>query len=323
MSHDAPGDAPGVSPERAAPGAASLDRAKFLLARSRLLGRVSAFIFLLAAFAVLDGLQTLVRHEFNSIDLVPGESVLVSGMMPAGAKSHEDLVVEIDGDPGLTFTPLETYKGFWMGGHMWRAELKAAPDMRPGAATVTVVDVIKPDIAEGQSYDDRDRAILFGGKQNPALVHGITVWASESQRRAADDSLFRRFTGIQPFVLAGLCVFLALVAGLGNWLVFCRAESALAEHGVFVIHGVKDMAVAVKQALPGQRILATSGLRVAFSRLGKTFDIGEDMLLMNREWQAQAEGRILDVERLKAHALFPEDGVRPRYGWLVARKGGE
>lgn len=310
--------APETAPKNPAP-TLPLDAAKALLARSRFLGRVSAFIFLFAAFAVIDGLQTLVRHEFNSIDLVPGESVLVSGMLPADAKSHEDIVVEIEGDSGLRFTPLETYKGFWMGGHMWRAELSAAPDMRPGKAFVTVVDIIKevPDEAGGK--DARDRAILFGGRQNPALVHTVTIWASDAARTSADDSLFRRITGVQPFVLAALGVLLALGAAFGNWLLFTRAENALAEHQYFVVHGVKDMAVAVKQALPGQRLGATTGTRVAFFRLGKTFAIGEAMVLLDRLFQEQARGQILDVEKTKAHALFSEQGPQPRYGWIVTR----
>lgn len=287
--------------------------------RSRMLGQVSAFIFLFAAFAVIDGLQTLMRHEFNSIDLVPGESVLVSGMLPADAKNHEDLVVDMEGEPGLVFTPIESYKGFWMGGHMWRAKLEANTDMRPGKATITIVDIIKENLDASEGKDARDRAILFGGKQNPALIHSVTVWPSEAARQEADHSLFRRFTGIQPFMLAAIFVAQALCAGLANWRFFTCAEKALAEHQVFVVHGVKDMAVAVKQALPGQKPGADSGTRVAFFRLGKSFDIGEPMLLLDRQWREQARGRILDVEKSKAHALFDNDAPQPRYGWLVTR----
>lgn len=302
-----------------APPPSSLEGGRTLLSRSRLLGRVSAVIFLIAAFCVLDGLQTLVRHEFNSIDLIPGETILVSGMMPADARSHEDLVVEIEGDPGLAFTPLEVYKGFWMGGLMWRAELSASPSIRPGTAVVTVVDIVKPEVGKDDSYDDRDRSLLFGGRQNPALVHTVTVYATEAERRQADDSLVRRATGVQPFAVAAACALLGIAFGFANLRVFSRAERELAPHGFFVIHGVKDMSLAEKHALPGEKVLATSGYRASFTRAGQRFAADEPVALFDRAWNRRAQGRILDEDKLKGYALFPANGERPRYGWIVAR----
>lgn len=302
---------------RKSPDDSSLALAKSLLARSRFLGRVSAFLFILAAVAVIDGLQTLVRHEFNSIDLLAGESVLVSGMMPAGAKTHDDLVVEMDGPPGLTFKALETYKGFWMGGHMWRAELSAAPDMASGPVILTIVDIVKADVSDSQTKDERDRTLLFGGMQNPALVHTVTVYATEADRQAADNSLLRRLTGIQPFAVAALCVLLALLTGIANWLSFLRAEKGLALHDIYFGHAVKDMRVAVKQALPGQKLPAASGYKVSFSRLGRPMIVGDGARLLDRDWNERERGAIVEVDRLKGHALFPEDGVRPGHGWLV------
>lgn len=299
--------------------AVSFEMGKLMLSRSRFLGRISAFVFLLAAFSVFDGLQTLIRHEFNRIDLLPGETVFVSGMLPADAKSHEDLVVKMEGTPGLTFTPIETYKGFWMGGHMWRAELSAVSHMKPGKATVTIVDIINPEPESGEGKDSRDRAVLYGGQQNPALVHGVTIWASESERRGANHSFLLRLFSVQPFMLAAVCAALAIAVGIGNWRVFVFAEKALAVHEVFVVHGVKQMAVAARQALPGQHVSATSGIRVTFFHLGKHFNIGEPMVLLDRQWQEQGRGQILDIEKSKANALFADGTPFPRYGWLVTR----
>lgn len=296
-----------------------LAEGKTLLARSRLLGRVSAFIFLIAALAVFDALQTLVRHEFNSLDLIAGETLLVSGMMPADARTLDDLVVEYEGTPGLAFEPLETYKGFWMGGFMWRANLRADAHTQPGKSYITIVDVIKEQTAESGSMDDRDRSLLYGGRQNPALVYAVSVWPSEEARRAADNSFFRRFTGLPAFGVAVAAVLLAVAAGVINWFLFSRAEKALALHGVFYIYGVKDLAVAVKQALPGQRIPAVSGYKAIFSRLDQPFAVNDSVLLLDKDWNIQARGSILEVERYKAHARFAEGGVKPRYGWLIQR----
>ncbi len=312
----------GLSPDPApsamapAPGQGALQKAAALLARSRFFGRLSALIFLLAALAVGDSLQTLIRHEFNAIDLTPGESLLVSGMLPAKAKSHADLVLSIEGDPGLSFTPFETYKGFWMGGHMWRAELSAPPEARPGKAVITVQDLIPPPAEQGGeksagSIDERDTRILYGGKQNPALVFSVTLWASEQERRENDASLFRRLTGLPAFGIAVAAALLAFAAGFANWRTFSRAEKALAAQGVFFIHGLKD--------LPASGGPALSGFKAAFARAGEHIARGEEMILLDRDWKEQGRGRIIETDALKAQALIPHGGVRPRYGWLLMR----
>lgn len=297
----------------------SLADGKALLARSRILGRVSAFIFLIAVLAVFDALQTLVRHEFNSIELVPGETVMVSGMMPADARTIADLMIEMEGEPGLVFEPLETYKGFWMGGFMWRANLTVPMGTAPGKTYVTLVDIIKPEPGEGSGKDERDRALLYGGQQNPALVYAVNIWPTEDARRAADNSLFRRYTGFPAFGVAALAVLAAVLIGAANLREFSRAEKALALHGVFFIFGVKDLAVAAKQALPGQQVLATTGYKAIVARAGQSFTVGEPVELLDRDWQIRAGGSILEVDRTKAHARFPVEGVRPRYGWLLRR----
>ncbi len=284
-----------------------LSQAKTLLSRSRILGRVSACIFILAVLAVLDGLQTLMRHEFNSIAIIPGEQIFISGMLPGKASSHKDLVVFIEGDADISFTPVETYKGFWMGGQMWRAELKVPPDALPGAATIVIEDILPP---------DKKAVNIYAGQQNPALVFSVTLYPSFKELRAADNSLFRRYTGFPAFGVAAGMVLCAILAGIGNWFFFNRAESALALHGIFFIHGVK-----VLQKGDASSLWPESGYKIAFAHAGQKFLRHEPMRLLDPEWQEQGSGMVVEVTRIKAFALCPPDGVAPRYGWLVARTG--
>ncbi|MDL2267302.1 hypothetical protein LJC46_04860 [Desulfovibrio sp. OttesenSCG-928-G15] len=303
-----------ASPSPAAPAAPGLEESKALLARSRVWGKISAVIFLFAALAVVDALQSLVRHEFNSVDLVPGETILLSGMLPVSAKGIDDIAHSIEGNSGLSFTPVETYKGFWMGGHMWRAELAAAADAAPGKAVLVIEDSIPPKSDNPQNFDARDRAILFGGQQNPALVFNLTVWASEAQRRSGNTSLVRRMTGLPAFGLAAALVFLALLAGFLNWRTYSKAEVALARHGVYCIHGLKEQ-------LPEKGgPLVTPGYKAAFALAGTRLDMGDSVVLYDRTWAEQGRGRVVELNKGKAFALFPQSGVRPQYGWLVSRK---
>jgi hypothetical protein len=269
------------------------------------MGRVSAFIFFIAVIAVFDGLQTLMRHEFNSIDIVPGEELLISGMLPGGATSHEDLVVEMQGDDCLRFTPLETYKGFWMGGQMWRASLTAAMDCKPGKSVITVKDILPA--------EDKDKTV-YAGKQNPALVFGITVFADEDTRREADNSLIRRYTGLPAFGIAAVAILAAILAGIGNWLYYGRSEKVLAASGVFFILGVHEERNTPKKRVPIQ------GYKATIARAGERFFRNEPVILLDDHWQRQGQGEVTEVTKIKAFAYFPLDGVRPRYGWFLARE---
>ena len=251
---------------------------------------MSAVFFLLAAFAVLDALQTLMRHEFNRIDLIAGETVLVSGMLPAQAGSHADMDVYLEGDPIIRFDPQETYKGFWMGGRMWRASLSAYPFAHPGTAGFTITD-LTPE-----------------GQQNPALIFTVTVWPSAEALQKADNSLCRRYTGFPPFGAAVAVMLVALVFGAANALVFSSAERILALHGVFVLHGIAKFSDGSKP-----------GYKAAFARVGQDFMEDEPVFLLDTAWRMHGTGRMIEINKFKGFAFFPQTGERPRYGWLAVR----
>ena len=302
-----------------------LEKSQKMLARSRFFGRVSAIVFFLAALAIIDALQTLMRQEFNHIDALPGERISVAGVLPAGMTSHEGMQIIVEGDPGVSLLPFETYKGFWMGGNMWRASLVVAPDAGvtgggesagmhgengsvPGNAIVTIVDYLPLKKGTQASTDSEPEL----GQQNPALVYTVTIWPSEAARRAADISFCRRFTGFPAFFLAGLSVGLALLAGLANWKTFSLAERGLAGHGIFFIHGIKELIAGAKADGAEE-----SGSKVAFARLGRSLVVGDKVALVDRSWRECSEGRIVELTDIKGFALFPKEGVTPQYGWLV------
>lgn len=294
------------------PGVSELESGRKKLAFARLLGKISACVFLIAVLAVIDGLQTLMRQEFNAVSLCPGESATISGMMPLDTASHTDLAVELDNLSGLVFRPIESFKGFWMGGRMWRASLTASASASPGKGTLTVVDMV-PLKKVGQTTVPEEKGVpqpapanassatVMG--QNPALVYSVTVWPSAAERDAAVFSFLSRHTGQPPFVVAGAATALALLLGLGNFLLFSRAEKRLAHQGVYFIHGIKKK---------------DDGLHASFAHAGQdAFMPGDPVLLYDANWREHGQGAIADKDPVKGFALFAPE-TPPRYGWLVA-----
>ncbi|MDR2489207.1 MAG: hypothetical protein LBD42_06935 [Desulfovibrio sp.] len=293
--------------------ASELKAGKKHLRCSRMLGKLSACIFFVVALAVIDGLQTLMRQEFNAIALVPGETATISGLMPQKAAHLADMVVEMEGLPGLTFRPVASFKGFWMGGDMWRGELTAGDNALPGKGTLIVVDMVpmkkvgQTAVRDENGGSDKPAATNSRSEtimaQNPALMYTVTVWLSADERDAAELSFLRRFTGQAPFAVAAAAAAAALMAGIGNFVFFAKAEALLSRQGIYVIHGVKQQ---------------EDGLHASFAHAGANdFFLGDVALLYDAHWREQGQGVIADKNHVKGFARFAP-GCSLRYGWLVA-----
>ncbi len=276
------------------------------LKKARLLATLSACFFFLAAFSVADTLQEMIRHDFNHIDIIPGEEILITGLFPAGAALPSDITSTIT-DNGLSFTVLEAYKGFWMGGQMWRARLTASANASSTNATLTVTDIL-PERAEAAA--DRTKPtpvnpVETPGLQNPALVHSITIWPSEEERLKAQNSWIRRNLHLPPLGAGGLALAGALLTGLGHFFLFRKAQELFAQQKIFFIHGVKSV--------PG-------GVNAIFS-MGSQHDLitGAAMNLWTPNWQRVDEGTLIEQTKGSGHALFT--GTPPRYGWLLEYLG--
>ena len=319
-----------ASPNKAG-AKSSLAGAKRCLVLSRWLGKASACFFILAALCVADALQTLVRYEFNRIDIIPGEEIAVSGLMPYEISSHADMEFSFEGVPGLDFKPMETFKGFWMGGMMWRAVLTASPDIAamqqddayPWQCALTVVDIMPMrKVGTGEEAADGEEEYL--GLQNPQQVYSIQVWPDAASRQAADLSFSRRLTGYPAFGLGFGVLALALLAGVGNWFMFSRAEVRLARYGIYVIHGIKAIdpknpSGPLARKGKGPKAKTPRDKKVAFAHAGiYHFKPGSPMALLDASWQQRATGIVIEIEKFKAFAVFSAHGVAPRYGWLVS-----
>jgi len=273
---------------------ASLNRAFTALRRARLSGSVSACFFLLACLLMLDGLQALMRSDFNRIDLPLGGQTPISGAMPQQAKSHADIVAIIEGLDGIDFVPLTDFRGHWFGAHMWRATLDAGKATKPGRGELTIVDMVPA------KSTTTNATIMV---QNPNQIYSITLWPSAEAMQAAHFSLARRLTGLSAFIWAGLNFACGLGVAVGHYFLNRTAHRALAGKGLFIIYGMRK---------------TDAGYQATFSQYDRSdLQAGRPMSLLTLEGVEQGTGVLGECAPHKCCALFPPDGVPPRYGWLL------
>lgn len=263
------------------------------LARSRMWGKVSAFLFVLAIFCIADAVQNMLRTPFNLVDVVVGEEAQVSGAMPHNVQSHEEITFTLENSAGLVFTPTETYRGFWMGGPMWRGVLSYTGKGTQNYSTQLIIIDMIPE-------SDEEGAIA---RQNPGLIFPVNIWVSTSAKNSSSFSLFMKYSGIPPYVVAVFAGLFAFATGIASFFSFRRAEVLLSGQEMYIIHGVKA---------------EQGGVNVLFglSRTVKLF--GEKKAsLLKPNGALVCDGIVAQSEEGKGAAFFPTPSITPKYGWIV------
>ena len=318
----------------------TLSQAVTHTSRIKLWGKISAIFFFLAALAVVDGLQALARHDFNSFELIPGETAFISGMLPEGVTTHEDLQIHVQGVQGLTVRPVASFKGFWLGGQMWRAEIKVPEFAIPGQASLTVVDLVRPtrkvsqdeangvgrnvqtsspdmvnvDYAETTEVAQEELPLV----QNPMLVYGVTIWPSALDRQRAEKSFVRKISGFSSFWLAGLAAIVAILAGVKGWFTFATVEKQLAAKGLYIVHGVK------KPGSPSPSGYESDSWQALCAYFGDvSLNVGDAVTLFDSEARPRGEGIVREMRSDGFMAAFPANEPAPVYSWIIAKRAFE
>lgn len=180
--------------------------------RQHALGLVSGILLAVALLGLFDGLLAEMRGGTNQLELLPGESLTLSG--PAALKNPvtSDLVARLTpADAPLRFSLEGFFTGYWFGNGMWRGEVLAEPDAAPG------------------TYGLR---ITFRGAVGQApQVYSLIVHADAAARREASLSFLRRWLDINPFVLAALCGGAGVLLGGATYAFGRRHVRLLAQLG--------------------------------------------------------------------------------------------
>lgn len=314
----------------------------------RLYGKISAILFVFTFIAILDGLQSLARHDFNSFDLIPGEKTFITGALPADAEDHSDIEIILQNGDGVKVTPIDSFKGFWMGGQMWRAEVEVDPYRTAGEAYLTVVDLIQakrrvedpdkldkikrhegisPDAEELKhdqgigSYGTGEASMNFSDEredmpmvQNPTLVYTLKIWSDAESAKKAHTSFFYRATGLSSFKIAGCSIFFALIFGIAGWRAFARAEEEFSRDNTFIVHGVKAPGSHTPTGFKSDSWQALC----AYSSESSIF-AGDSVKLYDNKANFQGKGFVREMDSSRFVAEFPATNIAPVYGWVLIR----
>jgi hypothetical protein len=183
-----------------------------------LAGKAGLILGILLVAAMLDVVIARHRTDFNVMHVRPGQVEPIDGPL-AEKTSVEDLTYQSD-SPDLQVVFDETHAGFWLGGQMWRGQLKVGTQIRPGKYTLSVMPK--------NPVSDR-----------PPLVYRVTVYGDRYSWQQSSKSYLTRYSGLSPWwVIAFSFGSLVLFGGL-IFLLSGRVDALMARSGKAEVYRVR------------------------------------------------------------------------------------
>lgn len=166
--------------------------------RQRFLGRISGILLAIALAALFDGLLAQMRVGHQELDLLPGESITISGPVALRNPLASDIIASFapEGAP-LRFELDGFFTGYWFGSGMWRGRIEALPEADTGRYIL--------------------RVSFRGASARNAQRYALNIYADASAMRAASLSFIRRYTGFNPFLLAAFAGCLGILLGSATY----------------------------------------------------------------------------------------------------------
>ena len=164
-------------------------------------GVACCVLFILAALAGLDALQSYWRTPNNEVSMVGGESVVISGPMPKGTAKQQYLqpiwlgtakvsfVVEGENDNGTS------NKG------TWQATLHSGKVQKVQTGTLVVEDLLLA--------TDKETGTVTK-IQNTELVYSVAIYPSAEAMQEAKFSVLARYVGVTGGAVAAILAALGL-----------------------------------------------------------------------------------------------------------------
>jgi hypothetical protein len=252
--------------------------------RRNLLGKLAAALGLLMFLAMLDGLVARFREPANVFKVLPGETVEINGPLVEEIKDLRELTYQASSSH-LAVRFVALHKGYFLGGDMWRGELRANGKITPGEYELRV-------LTPG------------GAGLKPLPPFRIMVFFDKETRQRRAPSLVLRFTGTSPWAAALAILPLALAVGGGVFLMSQRIETLLAQQGKAEIYRV---------------LRRDDGLEIHFG-LGMAHGLrpGDRVAVRDGQGRQVAGAEVQETRETSAWALVPGDR-EVKEGYIVTR----
>ncbi|MFH2091301.1 MAG: hypothetical protein ABIJ31_02960, partial [Pseudomonadota bacterium] len=243
-------------------------------------------------FSVFDVLISVHRQPVNHLNIIKGESIMLTGDAYGKLTTVNDIRVTTD-TPDLTLAFEETiFKGFWLGVQMWRAKLSAASTTHPGVYSMKIIFDDLSEIKPKYHQKLADRSTFT-----------VTVYDSASALRNGELSLIKRYTGIPSWLIALSFFLMTVMAGGLIFQMSGEIDSKRAQQGVAEIYRIKKSA---------------QGLEIFFG-LGKVHGLqaGEKMHVLNETGHLITQMTVDQIGQEDSSAVVDILNIMP--GCMVAR----
>ncbi|MEJ5301767.1 MAG: hypothetical protein WHS38_12345 [Thermodesulforhabdaceae bacterium] len=261
-----------------------------LFNRRKKLGIMCAICCLVFLIALVDGLLARFRQNPHEFHVLPGAQISVIGPLPPDIQDLEKLKLTIIPEKAIRVTLLGTKTGYWLGGTLWQGVIEILPEASQGKYIVKVTAPAPHD-------------------KKPLREFTIFVHSGQKDLQKVSLSMFRRYMGINPWIVSCGALGTALFLGGTLFLLSSRIDRLLRLEGFGEIYRV---------------IFDHEGRKTyVFFGLGKKDGISEEDILEVFNTDGKKVGRIeaKDVYEGDSIGLWKEGDILPKPGFLVKRQG--
>lgn len=186
----------------------------------KLVGWVGAICCLGLVFALADGLLAEMRRGPNRLDLLPGDTIPISGAIPALAAEKKDFVVRGLEEASGVHVELENFfESYWFGNGMWRAHVK-------------IDDDVLKDTGEAVTREYLFAITFLNAPPRTAQPYYLVVWPDATVRQEGAFSVVERRLGWNPFHVAAGLAPVCLLIGVLSFVVGRRLTRCLHAAGI-------------------------------------------------------------------------------------------
>jgi len=233
--------------------------------------------------ALLDGLVARFREPPNLLKVLPGMSLEVNGPLEEEIGDIRELTYA-SSSPDLHLTFGAAHKGYFLGGDMWRGQLRVDPRTPPGEYHLTV-------------------GVKGKNPARPLPPYRVLVFADPWIKQQSYKSLVRRHAGLTPWAAAAYFLPAILLLFGGVYYFSQKQEKLLARLGRAEIYRVASR--------EGEYVIAF-GLGTAQGlQAGSTIDI------FNEQGQAVATGEVEEASATDSLAVV-RSGQEIKPGYVVS-----